>query len=101
MKLNLQIVFDFGDNPNFKCDPNAFVNNWPKYGLKVRDLVAENIGPDWDQEVENLLLLLHVFPTKSCHLPLSDAIKKFIVFRVVSFAICFCLWFFYNNSNIF
>lgn len=78
-------MLDFANNPNFACDSTAFLDNWPKYGLKVRELVDKNIATDWNSDVENLLLLLHVFPSKSKRLPLRDAMKKLIVFRVVSY----------------
>lgn len=73
---------DFACNANFKCNENAFVENWPKYGPKLRAFVVANIATDWDENVENLLLLLHVFPTKANQF--EKAIESFIVFHVVS-----------------
>lgn len=87
----IQIVLDFACNPKISCDENAFVDNWPTYGTKLRTLVKSDVATDWDQDVENLLLLLHVFPAKSVKLPFLNAIKKLIVFRVVSVACEKCL----------
>lgn len=80
---------DFACNANFKCNENAFVEKWPKYGPKLRAFVDANIATDWDGNVENLLLLLYVFPTKSNQF--EKAIESLIVFRVVS-----SFWYFDN-----
>lgn len=84
-ELKFQIVIDFNNNPKYGCDVNAFLQNWSRYGPNLRTNVNRNIVTDWEQSIENLLLLLQVFPSKSCHLPFNEAIKKLIVFRVVSF----------------
>lgn len=73
---------DFACNANYPCNENAFVEQWSKLGPKLRAYVDVNIATDWDQNIENLLLLLHVFPTKSNQF--EKAIKTLIVFRVVS-----------------
>lgn len=73
---------DFACNANFTCDENAFLENWPKYGPKLRAFVDANIATDWDQQIENLLLLLYVFPLKA--ITFEKAVKSLIVFRVVS-----------------
>lgn len=88
---------DFTCNPKNACDENAFVDNWPNYGTKLRTLVKSDVSTDWDQDIENLLLLLYVFPSKSTKLPFVDAIKKLIVFRVVSDS---CIPFVYSILTI-
>lgn len=75
---------DFGCDPDLSCDADAFVDKWPMYANKMRDQVNNNIATDWDRNIENLLLLLQVFPSKTNRLPFLDATKKLIVFRVVS-----------------
>lgn len=74
---------DFDNNPSFDCDSDAFVIHWPKYGANLRAVTDEQIATEWEQSIENLLLLLNAFPVKPNQLPFLDAIKKLIVFRVV------------------
>lgn len=84
---------DFANNERFVCDVDAFVDNWPTYGSNLRKIVDIKVATDWDQPIENLLLLLHVFSSKK--MLLSNAMEKLITFRVVSYITD------YNVSNAF
>lgn len=75
---------DFANNPKIACKENAFIEYWPTYGPKIREIANGEIETGWSEEIEDILLLLHFFPSKSNQLPLIEAIKKLIVFRVVS-----------------
>lgn len=89
MYFEKQIVLDFGCNKNFQCNENAFTENWPKYAPKVRAHVDQDIATEWDQNIENLLLLLHVFPSKGSQF--QNSINSLIIFRVVSLFLHFTL----------
>lgn len=82
--MNSQIQIDFEKNPEFKCEWNGFIEKWPNYVPNIESLFGDQINLGWQMDIECLLLLLHIFPSRSHQLPLIDAVKRLIVFRVVS-----------------
>lgn len=86
-----QINLEFDSDSTLACDSNAFVNNWQRYGLKLREFYGELGLSGWTEDIDNFLLLLQLFPSKINQLATMEASKKLIVFRVVRF--CFRVWF--------
>ncbi|XP_031617244.1 uncharacterized protein LOC116337077 [Contarinia nasturtii] len=77
------IQIEFERNPEFECECNGLIEKWPTYISNIKQLFGGQVDHGWHSEIECLLLLLHIFPSRSCQLPLIDAINKLIVFRVV------------------
>lgn len=82
--MNSQIRIDFEKNPELECERNGFIEKWPTFIPNIKSLFGEQVELGWNLDIECLLLLLHVFPSRSCQIPLADSMNKLVVFRVVS-----------------
>lgn len=82
--------FRFGKNP--KVNPGALIDKWPLFSERLRTICEREkkyeFISSWSPDVEDLLRLLKVFPSKGkgCEKLFLNAVTKFITFSVVCFS---------------
>lgn len=85
----LQLALDF-EQMFQSIDSNAFKTLWPGYAARLREISATRpdytIGTNWSEQVEDVLLLLKIFPAKPNKRTINfhNLSEKLIVFSVVS-----------------
>lgn len=94
-RFELQIIFDY---THYICEtnnPNSFIEKWPSFSSRLKHMFESQFKSHlfatmWSTEVENLLILLKLFPFKATgrnnvtpSTAFSNAIKKLIVFSEV------------------
>lgn len=72
---------------------DAFLQLWPKYELHLREILTQDyklcVQTIWPKEIENILVLLKLFPAKSVGrntsniLSFNKAVDKLIIFHEV------------------
>lgn len=86
--FSFQLLADYEEQ--FKeSNPKAFLEQWPIYELKLREICNQKYEcvkhTAWPDEIENILLLLKLFPSKTGNVEsFYKSIEKLIVFCVVS-----------------
>lgn len=105
------MLFDF---TNFICEtinPNSFIEKWPSFSSRLKIMFesqykSQLFATMWSTDVENILILLKLFPFKATGRnnvasasTFPNAIKKLIVFSevIVECVFVFCFWFKFNS----
>lgn len=95
MKYYLKILQEFEyANPNI--DAAAFINKWPEMWAQFRYILIDHykvntFTTDWSEEVENILVLLKMFPSKqvgknviASNINFNKSVESFLHFEPVS-----------------